>query len=54
MKWFFVVAVYLVTMISAASAAYHWLSDMPWNESLILSTVVVIASSAAGFIISML
>lgn len=54
MKWFFVVAVYLVTMISAASSAYHWLSDMPWGDALILSAVVVIASSAAGFIIAML
>ena len=54
MKWVFVVAVYLVTMISTASAAYHWLSDMPWNESMVLSAVVVIASSAAGFIIALL
>lgn len=54
MKWIFVAAVYLVTTISAASAAYHWLSDMPWGDSLILSAVVVIASSAAGFIIALL
>ncbi len=54
MKWLIVVAVYLVTTISAASAAYHWLSDMPWSDSLILSAVMVIASSAAGFIVALL